>query len=188
MPLRVGLVISDATRSFKTMIMLTRVEFGRRMAEKATRIFNETFASVRPMTQLPAGPQGYDGLDLAVVVEVAEAHTQSPFLSQPNYFLTARFTVFNTNSQQIMQVQESATEKGNVAAGPDAVGETVVRKFIQDLVLNASVRTMLAPPPAAPVEVKPVLADTAAMDSAGLEVPPPAPWRTASGQNPAGKP
>lgn len=187
-PLRVGLVISDATRSFKTMIMLTRIEFGRRLSDKATKIFNETFATVRPMTELPAGPQGYDGLDLVVVVEVADGHTQTPFLGTPTYFLTARFTVLNAKGQQILQVQEFANDKGSPASGPDSVGETVVRKFIQELILNASIRAMLAPTPVAPVETKPALADTAVMDSAGLDVPPPPPWPVASAQNPPGKP
>jgi len=187
-PLRVGLVISDATRSYKTMIMLTRIEFGRRLAEKATKIFDETFASVRPMTELPSGPQGYSGLDLVVVVEVGDGHTQTPFLGTPTYFLTARFTVFNANGQQILQTQHSANDKGSPASGPDSVGEATVRKFIQELILNPTIRAMLAPAPAAPVETKPVPADTALMDSAGLDVPPPAPWPTAGGQNLPGKP
>ena len=183
-PLRVGLVISDATRSYKTMIMLTRVEFGRRLGDKAVRIFNETFASVQQMTALPVAPSGYGGLDLVVVVEVVDGHTQTPFLSQTSFFLTARFTVFNSSGQQILQLQEGATDKsGSPAAGPDAVGEMVVRRFIQELILNPSIRNLLAPSstPAVAVEQKPVGDDSAALASAGLDVPPPPPWGVASG-------
>jgi hypothetical protein len=179
-PLRVGLVISDATRAYKTMIFLTRIEFGRRLADKAVGIFKETFTSVQELSGLPA-PGGYGDLNLVVAVEVAEAHTQSPFLSQPNYYLTARFTVWNASGQQILQLQEYATDKSNSpAAGPDSVGEAVVRKFIQDLVLNPAVRNLLAPAPApaAPVAAaaQPERDDSAALASAGLDVPPPPPW------------
>lgn len=173
-PLRVGLVISDATRSYKTMNFLTRIEFGRRLADKAVAIFNQTFTSVQQMTGVPA-PGGYAGLDVVVSVDVVEAHTQTPFLSPPNYYLTARFTVWNSSGQQILQMQESGMEKsGTAASGPDAVGETVVRKFIQDLILNPSVRSLLAPAP--PPEAKPARDDSAALASAGLDVPPPSPW------------
>jgi len=176
-PLRVGLVITDATRAYKTTIMLTRVEFGRRLAEKATTIFNQTFAAVRPMSDLPSNPQDYAGLDLVVVVEVMSARAQTQFLAPTIFTLTARFTAFNSSGQQVFQEQETSTEKSNSpAGGPDAVGEMAVRRFVQDLVLSPAVRAILSPAPAAPAPVQPVFADTALMDSAGLDVPPPAPW------------
>jgi hypothetical protein len=192
-PLRVGLVITDATRSYKTMVMLTRVEFGRRLADKATTIFNQTFATVQPMSNLPSDPRTYGGLDLTVVVDLVSARAQTQLFAPTIFSLSARFTVLNSSGQQILQMQETSTEKSNSpAGGPDAVGEMAVRKFIQDLVLSPAVRAMLLPAPASQAPAQPVLADTAAMDSSGLEVPPPPPWvplTPASGApGPGGKP
>jgi len=176
-PLRVGLVISDAVRSYRTVIMLTRIEFGRRLADKAVKIFNETFTSVRQMTELPSDPHGYDGLDLVVIVEAPEGHVQSAFFGPATFTLTVRFTIRTANGEQIFQTQETASEQSrSVAQGPDQAGEAVVRKFIQELVLNTRVRTMLSPAPAAPAEVKVAIDDTTVMDSSGLDVPPPPPW------------
>jgi hypothetical protein len=193
-PLRVGLVITDATRSYKTMIMLTHIEFGRRLADKATTIFNQTFATVQPMSVLPSDPRSYGGLDLTVVVEVVSARAQTQLFAPTIFSLSARFTVLNSSGQQILQLQETTTDKSNSpAGGPDAVGEMAVRKFIQDLILNPGVRAILSPAPAPHAPAQPVLSDTALMDSAGLDVPPPPPWTTASTtasgpQNPSGRP
>ncbi len=186
MPLRVGLVISDSVRSYKTVVMLTRIEFGRRLADKAVKVFNETFTSVRQMTELPADPHALDGLDIVVIVEAPEGRTQTPLFSAAIFTLKASFTARTASGQLILQVQETATESSRSAGqGPDQVGEEVVRKFIQELILNPTVHNMLAPPPAAPAAVKVALEDTAAMDSAGLDVPPPPPWSTPSTPAPA---
>lgn len=183
-PLRVGLVISDGVRSYKTMIMLTRIEFGRRMATQAEKVFNETFASVRVMSGLPSDPHGYEGLDLIVAVESPEGRVQTGFFSPSTFTLTVRFSVRNASGEEIFQTQETASEQSkSVAEGPDQCGQVVVRKFIQELILNPRVRALLAPAPAP--EVKAVVPDTAVMDSSGLDVPPPPPWRLPSMAGPA---
>jgi len=174
-PLRVGLVISDAVRSYKTMVFLTRIEFGRRLAEKAEKVFGETFASVQTMTDIPADPKAAGGLDLIVVVDAPEGHTQTGLFSSNTISLTARFTARTANGEQILQVQESDNEKfTSPSQSPDQVGETVVRKFIQELILNPTVRNLLAPAPAPAPKVE--RDDSAALASAGLDVPPPPPW------------
>jgi len=181
-PLRVGLVISDAVRSYKTMVFLTRIEFGRRLAEKAERIFGETFASVQTMTDLPADPKAAGGLDLIVVLDAPEGRTQTGLFSSNTISLTARFTARTANGDQILQVLESDNEKfSSPSQGPDQVGETIVRKFIQELILNPTVRNLLAPAPAPAPKVE--RDDSAALASAGLDVPPPPPWGRSAAQS-----
>ena len=178
-PLRVGLVISDAVRSYKTMVFLTRIEFGRRLAEKAEKIFGDTFASVQPMKDVPADPRAAEGLDLIVIIDAPDGRTQTGLFSSNTISLTARFTARTAKGEQFLQVQETDNEKfSSPSQGPDQVGETVVRKFIQELILSPTVRNLLAPAPAAPVaaQAQPVRDDSAALASAGLDVPPPPPW------------
>jgi hypothetical protein len=177
-PLRVGLVIGDEVRSYRQTVFLTRFEFGRRLANQAELVFNQTFSSVRSMRELSADPHAYDGLDLIVVVEGPEGSYRQSGLFTGTMSLTVRFTVRDARGAQLFQLQETDTEKGSNANNiEDRLGETVSRKFVQDLLLTPRVREMLAPAPR--VEPKVQLADTASMDSAGLDVPPPPPWRSA---------
>ena len=188
-PLRVGLVISDAVRSYRQSVLLTRFEFGKHLASQVEAVFNQTFASVRNMRELPADPHANEGLDLIVVVEVPDGRYQQVGLITGMLSLTARFTVRDGHGVELFQMQETDAEKGtNANIIMERLTETVARKFVQDLLASERVRNMLAPAPAAPVEVKVALDDTTVMDSSGLDVPPPPPWVIRGAPQPGGKP
>jgi hypothetical protein len=174
--LRVMLVISDAVRSYHASIFLSRVDVGRRLAAQAEQIFGQTFAAIKTVSALPTDPGAYSGFDLVVVLEVPHCEIHSALFSNP-MTLTADFDVRNAKGAGIFRAHETANDDAkNLLNGADRLGQAVTRRFIQELLVNASVRNILSPP--APVEVKPVLADTSMMDSAGLDVPPPPPWAT----------
>lgn len=186
---RVMLVISDAVRVYRTSLFLNHVDFGKALASGCEKLFGQTFASVKTVSDLPSDPHAYDGIDVVIIVEVPRGDIRTGLFSNP-MTLVAGFVVRNTKGMEIFRAQETANDNAqNLYHGRDRLVEAVSRQFVNDLLSNANVRAALTP--AAPVEVKPVLADTAAMDSAGLEVPPPPPWTTAPAPgtpNPAGKP
>lgn len=180
---RVMLVISDAVRSYRVPVFLSHIEFGRRLASAVERIFPQSVAVVRTETSLPADPHAYNGVDLVVVVEAPVGSFQVGFFGSP-MTLAVTFVVRNTKGEEVFRARETASEKAqNQNYGADRLGEAVTRQFLQKLLSSASVRNILSPP--APVEVKPVLADTSMMDSAGLDVPPPPPWLQPAGARPA---
>jgi hypothetical protein len=191
-PLRVGLVISDAARSYRQSVLLTRFEFGKHLANQTETVFRQTFTSVRLMQELPADPHANQGLDLIVVLEVPEGSYHQAGLITGMLSLTARYTVRDANESQLFQMQETDSEKGtNANVIMERLTETVARKFVQDLLVTERVRALLAPAPAAPAEVKVALDDTTVMESSGLDVPPPPPWGTAPApgtRQPGGKP
>ncbi len=172
--LRVMLVISEAVRVYRYPLFLSHVDFGQRLATQAEKVFGETFASVKTVSALPTDPHGYDGVDLAVVLEIPQGEVHSGFFSKP-MTLTEVFVVHDAKGEEIFRAREVANDNAqNLYNGADRLGAAVTRQFIQEMLANASVRNILSPP--APVEVKPALADTSMMDSAGLDVPPPPPW------------
>jgi len=174
-PLRVMLVISDAVRSYRVAVFLSHVDFGRRLAAQVETLFPQSLAVVRTEANLPADPRAYDGVDLVVVVDVPEGTIGGCFFGCP-MTLAVTFAVRNTKGEEIFRARETASEKAqNANNGADRLGAAVTRQFLQEMLSNANVRNILSPP-AAPVETKPVLADTSIMDSGGLDVPPPAPW------------
>ena len=175
-PLRVGLVISDDVRSYRTTHMLAHFDFGKRFATQAQLVFDQSFAAVRPMSAMPTDAKA-EGLDLFIVAEAPEGGAHQSGLMSGTVTLSVRFTVRDASGAQLFQLQESGSEKGtNVNNMLDRLGETVARNFIQDFRADPRLQSLLAPHPATPVEAAAVLADTAAMDSAGLDVPPPPPW------------
>jgi hypothetical protein len=176
LPLRVGLVIGDDVRTYRTTHMLARFEFGKHFATQAQLVFDQSFAAVRPMAAMPADAKA-EGLDLFIVAEAPQGDEHQSGLMSGTVTLLVRFTVRDASGAQLFQLQESGSDKGtNVNNMLDRVGESVARKFIQDFRADPRLQSLLAPHPATPVEAAPVLADTAAMDSAGLDVPPPPPW------------
>jgi len=171
---RVMLVISQAVRSYKVPTFMAHVDFGESLASQSEKVFQESFATVRAVSELPADPHGYDGIDLVIVLDVPQGGFKRGLLSN-TLSLTAGFVVRNPKGEEIFRVQESSSDSGlNLMHGPDRLSEVVARQFVKDLLANANVRNALAPP--APVEAKPALADTPELDSGGLEVPPPPPW------------
>jgi hypothetical protein len=175
---RVMLVISQAVRSYQLPTFLAHIDYGGSLARQFERVCQETFASVKTVSEFPADAHGYDGIDLVIVLDVPQGGFRRGLLSN-TLSLTEGFAVRNTKGEEIYRVQESSSDSGlNLMHGPDRLSEVVSRQFVKDLLANANVRNALAPaaPVAAPVETKPVLADTTVLDSGGLEVPPPAPW------------
>ncbi|HKO03986.1 MAG TPA: hypothetical protein VJW51_04520 [Candidatus Acidoferrales bacterium] len=171
---RVMLVISDAVRGYRVPNFLSHIDFGRRLASEVETLFPQSVVVVRTESSLPADPRAYDGVDLVVVVEAPVGSISAGFFGNP-MTLAATFVVRNTKGEEMFRARETASEKAqNPNNGADRLGEAVTRQFLQKLLSSASVRNILSPP--APVEVKPVLADTSMMDSAGLDVPPPPPW------------
>ena len=171
---RVMLVIGDDVRNYKPGVFLGHYDFGPRLTKEAERVCKESFGTVTTVSTLPSDPHALDGMDLVILVQSPiGSHLGGLFTFTQS--LTAIFVVRSPRGEELFRVQENDTEKGpNVQAIEDRLGEGVTRKFIQELTLNARVRNSLSPP--APVEAKPVIADTVVMDSAGLEVPPPPPW------------
>ena len=175
-PFRVMLVIGDDVRDYKPPVFLGHYDFGPRLAKEAERVCRQSFTAVTISSAVPADPHAFDAIDLVILVQ-SPVGTHLGGLFTFTQSLSAIFVVHNTRGEEIFRVQENDTEKGNnLNSVQDRLGEGVTRKFIQDLLLTPNVRNLLSPHPAAPVEAKPVLADTAAMDSAGLDVPPPPPW------------
>jgi hypothetical protein len=171
---RVMLVISDAVRSYRVAVMLTHVDFGRRLAAQIESLFPQSLSVVSSVANLPSDPRAYEGVDLVVVVEAPQGAVHMGFMSNP-MDLAVTFVVRNTKGEELFRAHETAKDNAqNANNGADRLGAAVTRQFIQELLSSASVRNMLSPP--APVEVKPVLADTSIMDSAGLDVAPPPPW------------
>ena len=189
-PLRVGLVISDDVRAYRTTYMLSHIDFGKHLATQAQLVFDQSFAAVRPMKELPADARAAEGLDALIVLDTLEGNARQSGLVSGTVTLSVRFTVRDAAGAQLFQLQETGSEKGsNTNNMLDRLGEAIARKFVQDFSMDQRARALLSPvPPAAPAETKPVLADTAAMDSAGLDVPPPPPWSTGPGPAGAGKP
>jgi len=192
-PLRVGLVISDPVRSYRESYALSHFDYGKRVASQLESVFSQTFASVRSMGDLPSDPNANEGLDLIVVVESIEGNAHQSGLVSGTMNLDVRFTVHDAKGVQLFQLQESDTQKGSNARNmQDRLVEAVSRKFIQDFLVSPRVLALLAPAPRA--EPKAEIADLPAMDSSGLEVPPPPPWAQphaplpAPAANPAGKP
>jgi hypothetical protein len=186
-PLRVGLVISDEVRSYRSSYMLSHIDFGKHLATQAQLIFDQSFAAVRPMRELPADAHGNDGLDLLIVLEAPDGSAHQSGLVSGTVTLVVRFTVRDPSGTQLFQLQESGSEKGsNTNNMLDRLGEAMARKFVQDFEMDPHVRNLLSPAPA--VEAKAVLADTSMMDSAGLEVPPPPPWTQAAAPGNGGRP
>jgi hypothetical protein len=176
-PLRVGLVISDEMRTYRTTYMLSHIDFGKHLATQAQLVFDQSFAAVRPMKELPADAHAVEGIDLLIVLEALEGSAHQSGLVSGTVTLVVRFTVRDASGAQLFQLQETGSHKGsNTNNMLDRLGESIARKFIQDFLVDPRVRSLLSPAPAAPAEAKPVLADTSMMDSAGLDVPPPPPW------------
>ncbi|HKM89589.1 MAG TPA: hypothetical protein VJX29_03155 [Candidatus Acidoferrales bacterium] len=174
-PLRVGLVISDEVRSYRTSYMLSHIDFGKHLATQAQLVFDQSFAAVRPMRELPADAHASEGLDLLIAIEAPDGSAHQSGLMSGTVTLVVRFTVRDASGTQLFQLQESGSDKGsNTNNMLDRLGEAIARKFVQDFELDPHVRNLLSPAPA--VEAKAVLADTSIMDSAGLDVPPPPPW------------
>ena len=173
---RVMLVMSDAVRAYRVSVMLSHIDFGRRLAAQVEKLFPQSVTVVRTEASLPADPSAYNGVDLVVVVEAPEGSIQTGLFQFSNPMtLGVTFVVRNTKGEEIFRARETARDSAqNANNGADRLGEAVTRQFIEKLLSSASVRNILSPP--APVEVKPVLADTSMMDSAGLDVPPPPPW------------
>ncbi|HUK54288.1 MAG TPA: hypothetical protein VL099_13450 [Candidatus Binatia bacterium] len=185
-PLRVMLVISDTVRAYHVTMFLSRMEFGARLAKEAEKVFNGTFAATQVVSMVPAEPHALDNFDLVISIESPEARHQSALFSWTES-LSAVFVARRPNGEEIYRGQLSDSEKGsgNSASTQDQLGEAVTRKFIQELILNPRVRSLLAPAP--PPEVKVARDDSAALASAGLDVPPPPPWgaqEAASAQKP----
>ena len=175
-PLRVMLVISDAVRGYKVHEGFVHLDFGGRLARKAERNFDETFASVQVVAEAPGDAHPPVGIDLIVSMESPHGWDKfAGFSATEN--LTVVFVARRPNGEEIFRVQESASDDGNRAATQDRLGDAVSRKCIQDMLLNESVRAMFSPAPsAAPAVVKAERDDSAAPASAGLDVPPPPPW------------
>jgi hypothetical protein len=181
------LVASDAVRAYRGSIFINHVDFGKALVAEAEKVFGETFASVRTVSALPTTPDGYQGIDLVVELEVPHGEIHMAMFSNP-MTLTETFVVRNAKGAELCRLQETANDDAkNLNHGRDRLGEAVSRQFVNDLLSNALVRNALAPAAPAP-EAKAELADTAVMDSAGLEVPPPPPWRAASKQIAPGRP
>jgi hypothetical protein len=171
---RVMLVIGDEVRNYRPGFFLTHYDFGPRLAKEAERVCRQSFAAVSVTAAAPADPHALDGIDLVILVE-SPVGTHLGGLFTFTQSLSAIFVVRNTRGAELFRVQESDTEKSpSIPVLEDRLGEGVTRKFIQDLNQNPNVRNSLVPP--ALIEAKPVIADTAAMDSSGLDVPPPPPW------------
>jgi hypothetical protein len=172
---RVMLVIGDDVRNYRPGVFLSHYDFGPRLAKEAERVCRQSFAAVTVTAAMPADPHALDGIDLVIQIQ-SPVGTHLGGLFTFTQSLSAVFDVRNRRGEELFRVQESDTEKSpSIPVLEDRLGEGVTRKFLQDLNQNPSVRNSLAPPPA-PVETKPVLADTAEMDSSGLDVPPPPPW------------
>ena len=185
-PLHVMLVVSDAVRAYRVSLFLNHVDFGRALATQVEKDFRETFVSVNTVSALPADAGSYAGIDLVVVVEVPQGDVRTGFFSNP-MTLNAGFVVRSPKGVELFRLRESANDNAqNLYHGRDRLVEAVCHQFVQDMMSNVVVRNILTPP--APVETKPVLADTAAMESSGLDVPPPAPWAAPAGPVPGGKP
>jgi len=168
------LVISEAVRSYKVTVFLTRIDFGRRLASQIESLFPQSLSVVSSVPNLPSDPGAYNGVDLVVVVEAPEGAVHMGFMNNP-MDLTVTFVVRNIKGEELFRARETAKDNAqNANNGADRLGAAVTRQFIQELLSNASVRNILSPP--APVEAKPVLAESSIMDSAGLDVPPPPPW------------
>lgn len=193
-PLRVGLVISDEVRNYRTTYMLSHIDFGKHLATQAQLVFDQSFAAVRPMKEVPADAHAVGGIDLLIVPEALEGSARQSGLMSGTVTLVVRFTVRDASGAQLFQLQETGSDKGsNTNNMLDRLGEAIARKFVQDFSMDPRGRALLSPAyPAAPAETKPVLADTATMDSSGLDVPPPPPWTppapTAGAPTTSGKP
>ena len=170
------LVMSEAVRSYRVAVFLSHIDFGRRLAAQVEKIFPQSVTVVRTEASLPADPSAYNGVDLVVVVEQPEGSIQTGLFQFSNPMtLAVTFVVRSTKGEELFRAHETATDHAqNANNGADRLGEAVTRQFLQELLSSVTVRDILSPP--APVEVKPVLADTSIMDSGGLDVPPPAPW------------
>jgi hypothetical protein len=177
-PLRVGLVISEAVRTYRTSYMFSHIDFGKHLATQAELVFDQSFAAVRPMMELPGDAHAIEGLNLLIVLDGLEGSAHQSGLVSGTVTLAVRFTVRDASGAQLFQLQETGSEKGsNTNNMLDRLGEAIARKFVQDLLVDPRARALLSPASAAaPAETKPVLEDTAAMDSSGLDVPPPPPW------------
>ncbi len=177
-PLRVMLVITDAVRGYKVHEGFIHLDFGGRLSKKAEKNFEETFTSVQVVAEAPADAHPPTGIDLIVSIESPHGWDKfSGFSATEN--LTAVFVARRPNGEEIFRVQESASEDGNRASVQDKLGDEVSRKCVQDMLLNDSVRALLSPASgavAAAMQPKPAVADTAEMDSSGLDAPPPPPW------------
>jgi hypothetical protein len=194
-PLRVMLVISDQVRSYQTYIRLVRVEYGRRLAKQAERVFDESFRTVKIVAAPPTDPSGYEGIDVVVTLGMPQGEQHAglfPGITGFDLKLTESFVVTDVHGQEVFRAEEVASDKViDLGKGGDTLGETVVRKFLQEMFLNPRIRELLSPAPQAAPKV--VLEDTAAMDSAGLDVPPPPPWAAPNSAgsgtpSPGGKP
>lgn len=188
-PLRVMLYISDTVRGYRETSFLAHFDFGPRLAKEAEKVFHETFASVQVVSSVPADPRALDGIDMIVSIESPRGNHQAAFFSYSET-LSAQFVVRKPNGQEIFRSQESDTEKGsgNPGGTQDLLGESVSRKFVQDLILNPAVRNLLSPPPAVAAAPTPARDDSAALASAGLDVPPPSPWNRSEGASASGRP
>jgi hypothetical protein len=184
-PLRVMLVISDAVRAYRVRNRLVFATFGRSLANQTEKLFTRNFAGTKYQPTLP-GPFPVDGVDLVVILEVPHG----TYHSNGEISLSAGFEVRDAKGEEILHAQEEA--EGNISNdGVEQLGRSVVLDFLQKLSLNERVQAMLALPPAASAEVKPVTANTSLMDSSGLDVPPPPPWATskpAAIATPSGRP
>jgi len=189
-PLRVMLVISDQVRSYQTYIRLARVEYGRRLAKEAERVFNESFRTVKIVALLPTDPGGYEGIDVVVTLGMPQGEQHAgmfPGLTGFDLKLTETFVVTDVHGQELLRGTESASDKAmDLGKGGDALGEAVVRKFLQEMFLNSRIHELLSPTPQAAPKI--VLEDAAVMDSAGLDVPPPSPWSRPGGSPGSGRP
>ena len=178
-PLRVMLVITDAVRGYKVQEGLVHLDFGGRLSKKAEKNFEETFTSVQVVAEAPADAHPPAGIDLIVSIESPHGWDKFTGIFSVTENLTAVFVARRPNGEEIFRVQESASEDGNRASTQDKLGDEVSRKCLQDMLLNDSVRALLSPASgviAAAAQPKPAVADTAEMDSSGLDAPPPAPW------------
>lgn len=183
---RVMLVISDAVRSYRASIMLTRVDLGKRLANQIESLFPQSVSVVSSVSTLPSDPHAYDGVDLVVVVESPQGSIHMGLLNNP-MDLAVTFVVRNTKGEELFRAHETATDHAqNMNNGADRMGAAVTRQFLQELLSSATVKNLGTPP--APVEAKPVLADTSIMDSAGLDVAPPPPWAQPAAASPAPAP
>lgn len=162
-PLRVMLVIPDAVRAYRVRNRLAFATFGRGLANQAEKLFTRKFAAIKLLPTLPPGPLEAEGVDLVVIFEVPRGE----YHSNGQISLSAGFEVRDAKGEEIFHAQEEA--EGQISNnGEEQLGGSVVRDFLQELVLNERVQAMLAP--------KPAVVDTTEMDSGGLDAPPPPPW------------
>lgn len=178
-PLRVMLVVSDALRGYKVHEGLVHLDFGGRLARKAEKNFEDTFASVQVVAEAPAVAHPPVGIDLIVSIESPHGWDKFSGIFSVTENLSVVFVARRPSGEEIFREQESASEDGNRAATQDRLGDAVSRQGIQNMLLSPAIRDLLSGGPA--VSTKAENSDSSMLGSGGLEMPPPPPPEIAAG-------